>query len=53
MIFKILTFEQLYNTCYMCTNTMYLLQNPADGFNRLKRVVMIGDHHQVFAIKNL
>ena len=24
-----------------------LLQNPEDGFNRLKRWIMIGDHHQL------
>lgn len=24
-----------------------MLQNPQDGHNRLKRVVLIGDHHQV------
>merc|ERR1711935_1032507 len=24
-----------------------LLQNPQDGFNRLKRWIMIGDHHQL------
>lgn len=24
-----------------------MLQNPQDGHNRLKRVIMIGDHHQV------
>ena len=24
-----------------------MLQNPQDGYNRLKRVVLIGDHHQV------
>ena len=23
------------------------MQNPEDGYNRLKRVIMIGDHHQV------
>lgn len=24
-----------------------MLQTPEDGYNRLKRVVLIGDHHQV------
>ena len=24
-----------------------LLQNPEDGYNRLKRWIMIGDHHQL------
>ncbi len=24
-----------------------MLQKPVDGFSRLKRVVLIGDHHQV------
>ena len=24
-----------------------MLQKPQDGHNRLKRVIMIGDHHQV------
>ena len=24
-----------------------MLQNPQDGHNRLKRVILIGDHHQV------
>lgn len=24
-----------------------MLQTPEDGFNRLKRVILIGDHHQV------
>lgn len=27
-----------------------MLQNPQDGHNRLKRVIMIGDHHQVHII---
>ena len=26
---------------------IHSFQNPQDGFNRLKRIVMIGDHHQV------
>ncbi|XP_018567368.1 intron-binding protein aquarius isoform X2 [Anoplophora glabripennis] len=31
-----------------------LLQNPQDGFNRLKRWIMIGDHHQLPpVIKNM
>lgn len=31
-----------------------LLQNPRDGFNRLKRWIMIGDHHQLPpVIKNM
>lgn len=31
-----------------------LLQNPMDGFNRLKRWIMIGDHHQLPpVIKNM
>ncbi|XP_076822195.1 RNA helicase aquarius-like [Clavelina lepadiformis] len=31
-----------------------LLQNPSDGYNRLKRWIMIGDHHQLPpVIKNL
>ncbi|KAJ8045846.1 RNA helicase aquarius [Holothuria leucospilota] len=31
-----------------------LLQNPKDGFNRLKRWIMIGDHHQLPpVIKNM
>lgn len=31
-----------------------LLQNPLDGFNRLKRWIMIGDHHQLPpVIKNM
>ncbi|XP_065342666.1 RNA helicase aquarius [Cloeon dipterum] len=31
-----------------------LLQNPADGFSRLKRWIMIGDHHQLPpVIKNM
>ncbi|XP_071509741.1 RNA helicase aquarius-like [Diadema antillarum] len=31
-----------------------LLQNPEDGFNRLKRWIMIGDHHQLPpVIKNM
>ena len=29
-----------------------LLQNPEDGFNRLKRWIMIGDHHQLLPVKN-
>ena len=24
-----------------------MLQNPQDGYSRLKRVILIGDHHQV------
>ena len=27
-----------------------MLQNPQDGHNRLKRVIMIGDHHQVSSV---
>jgi len=31
-----------------------LLQNPSDGYNRLKRWIMIGDHHQLPpVVKNL
>lgn len=31
-----------------------LLQNPQDGFSRLKRWIMIGDHHQLPpVIKNM
>lgn len=31
-----------------------LLQNPEDGFSRLKRWIMIGDHHQLPpVIKNM
>lgn len=31
-----------------------LLQNPMDGYNRLKRWIMIGDHHQLPpVIKNM
>lgn len=31
-----------------------LLQNPQDGYNRLKRWIMIGDHHQLPpVIKNM
>ena len=31
-----------------------LLQNPDDGYNRLKRWIMIGDHHQLPpVIKNM
>ena len=25
-------------------------QNPEDGYNRMKRVILIGDHHQVYLL---
>lgn len=31
----------------LCTCTLSYGQNPQDGYNQLKRVIMIGDHHQV------
>ena len=29
---------------------MYTYHTPEDGHNRLKRVIMIGDHHQVQSV---
>lgn len=36
-----------------CGSEVSSLQNPQDGYNQLKRVIMIGDHHQVELTQNL
>lgn len=36
------------------TGKLFFIQNPEDGFSRLKRWIMIGDHHQLPpVIKNM
>lgn len=47
VIYFVIIFSIFVLLLYYVHIYIYLLQNPQDGRNRLKRWIMIGDHHQL------